>query len=62
MGALSRLMITDRPEESGSAEWTAARNNATKRTEYLVLIGALSRVTGVLAIWPATGAGRKGRW
>jgi ribonuclease HI len=36
-------MYTDRPEETGSAEWPAARDNTNNRAEYLALIGALEQ-------------------
>jgi ribonuclease HI len=42
MGAGWRLVFTDRPEETGSAEWPAARENTNNRAEYLALIGALT--------------------
>ena len=41
IGAGWRLVFTDRPEETGSAEWPAARDNTNNRAEYLALIGAL---------------------
>ena len=43
MGAGWRLVYTDRPEETGSAEWPAARDNTNNRAEYLALIGALEQ-------------------
>jgi ribonuclease HI len=43
MGAGWRLLFTDRPEETGSAEWPAARNSTNNRAEYLALIGALEQ-------------------
>src|SRR5215467_13241491 len=43
MGAGWRLVYTDRPEETGSAEWHAARGNTNNRAEYLALIGALEQ-------------------
>jgi ribonuclease HI len=43
MGAGWRLVFTDRPEETGSAEWPAARDNTNNRAEYLALIGALEQ-------------------
>jgi ribonuclease HI len=41
VGAGWRLVYTDRPQETGSAEWLAARDNTINRAEYLALIGAL---------------------
>ena len=43
MGAGWRLVYTDRPEETGSSEWPAARDNTNNRAEYLALIGALEQ-------------------
>lgn len=43
MGAGWRLVYADRPEETGSAEWPAARDNTNNRAEYLALIGALEQ-------------------
>ena len=43
MGAGWRLVFTDRPEETGSSEWSAARDNTNNRAEYLALIGALEQ-------------------
>ena len=43
MGAGWRLVFTDRPEETGSSEWPAARDNTNNRAEYLALIGALEQ-------------------
>jgi ribonuclease HI len=43
MGAGWRLVFTDRPEETGSAEWPAARDSTNNRAEYLALIGALEQ-------------------
>ncbi len=43
MGAGWRLVYTDHPEETGSAEWPAARDNTNNRAEYLALIGALDQ-------------------
>ena len=40
MGAGWRLVFPDRPEETGSSEWPAARDNTNNRAEYLALIGA----------------------
>jgi ribonuclease HI len=44
MGAGWRLVFTDRPEETGAAEWPAARDNTNNRAEYLALIGALLKL------------------
>src|SRR5215469_14835337 len=62
MGAGWRLVYTDRPEETGSAEWPAARDNTNNRAEYLVLIGALEHYltsgrSGPLQVQGERGAG-----
>jgi ribonuclease HI len=43
MGAGWHLVFTNRPEETGSAEWPAARDKTNNRAEYLALIGALEQ-------------------
>jgi ribonuclease HI len=43
MGAGWRLVYTGCLEETGSAEWPAARENTNNRAEYLTLIGALEQ-------------------
>ncbi len=43
MGAGWRLVYTECPEETGSSEWPAARDNTNNRAEYLALIGALEQ-------------------
>ena len=57
MGALSRLVYTDRPEETGSAEWPAARDNTNNRAEYLALIGALEQYLANGRFGPRAAAG-----
>ena len=42
MGAGWRLVYSDLPEETGAAEWPAARSNTNNKAEYLALIGVLT--------------------
>jgi hypothetical protein len=48
-----RLVFTDRPAETDSAEWLEARDHTSNRAEYLVLIDTLTRVPGIRAVSPA---------